>query len=155
MILWVLIPYGVVVPPSVKIATLSPAFWPKILAGGITVFGLLIALQGLLPMLKRGGGPGKGRSAKAKACGADALSDGEKHGAIRAGAAVSGMLAYYFMVEPLGIILASMIIFPVFAILYGEKRIKFLAPLGVLLPVGLYYFFTIAAHKPMPTGCFF
>ena len=155
MTLWVLIPYGVVVPPSVKIATLSPAFWPKILAGGITVFGLLIALQGLLPMPKRGGGTGKGQSAKAKACGADAAQSGGKHGAIRAGAAILGMLAYYFMVEPLGIILASMVIFPVFAMLYGEKRIKLLAPLGILLPVGLYYFFTVAAHKPMPTGYFF
>ena len=152
LVLWVLIPCSVVVPPSVKIATLSPAFWPKVLAGAITVFGLLIALQGFMKSNAKSENPPGTEEAKAAP---EASAPPKSSKALRAGGAILGMLVYYLLVEPLGIILASVLIFPLFALLYGEKRIKILAPLAVLLPVGLYYFFTVAAHKPMPTGFLF
>lgn len=155
LILWVIIPWAVDIPATVKISSLSPAFWPKILSWALMVFGLLLAAQNAF---------GKSRSEEAPRKPEDLIPETEdcKQGIFerlakpaRAAVAMFGMLAYYFLVQPLGIIIASIIVLPGFAVLYGEKRWRYLVPISVLLPLALYYFFTKAAHKPMPTGYLF
>ena len=152
LIFWWLIPNAVMIPKTVKIASLSPAFWPNVLAGGMMLFGLIMAGNGFWAMRKQNANPDDNQDGSIK----PQPNEGNDSGMmLKAVGAMAGMLVYYFLVEPFGIILASVIIFPSFALLYGEKRLKYLASLAVLLPVGLYYFFTVAAHKPMPTGYLF
>ena len=65
-----------------------------------------------------------------------------------------GLIVYYGLVLPLGIVISSMLALSGFALIYGERRLKIILPLSVLLPVGLYYFFVKIANIPMPLGLF-
>ena len=138
LMLGVLIPLAVSVPAGVKLAALSPDFWPRRIAGGLVVLGVLLAGQGIAGLRRRSGRGRRFNRARL----------------FRTGAAIAGLLAYYALVEPLGIVAASMVALPAFAWLYGERRTKVLAPLAVLLPLALYFFFTRLANIPMPLGIF-
>lgn len=140
LVLGVLIPFAVRVPASVKLAALSPDFWPRIIAAGIVLLGMLVAGQGIMGIRRRGGSGSAEWFDKAEI--------------LRIAAAGFGLLVYYAALEPLGIVAASVLALPAFSLLYGERRIKVLVPLGVLLPVALYFFFTRVANIPMPLGVF-
>ena len=62
------------------------------------------------------------------------------------------LVVYLLILEPLGIVMASMIGLLLFAVIFGEKKIKILLPITLLFPICLYYFFVKVANIPLPLG---
>ena len=148
LVVWVLIPAAVPVPKSIKVAALSPDFWPKIIAAGLAIMGLVLIAQGIIRILRERVETVPGISSNATP-----TSD---RGSIffRTVAIMVGLLVYYALVGPLGIVISSILAIVAFAFIYGERRFKILIPIAILLPIGLYYFFVKVANIPMPLGLF-
>jgi len=147
--LFVIVPISVQVPKSNKVLALSPDFWIKI----ILWFSLFLGVQLLYQGLK-----------KAK----QSLDDDEIEAIEKAKThhhpigrsvllvivAIVNLFVYFFLIDWLGMVIASFISVITFALLCGERRIKIILPIAVILPVGLYYFFLKVAQIPMPLGIF-
>ncbi len=144
----VLIPLGVQSPGSVDVAALSPDFWPRVIMIGLCLCGTLILAQGLF----------------ARDTAEDphiSLEHPVEHthlplaiSIVRATSAVIGLFLYYYAIDRIGIILSSSLIILGLMLLGGERRWLLLAALSLLLPIALYYFFTLVANVPMPLGMF-
>jgi len=148
LVVWVLIPAAVPVPKSIKVAALSPDFWPKIIAVGLAILGLVLIAQGAIRLVW-------GRAETVRKTEVEAVSTaGRRSVFIRTVGIMFGLLVYYKLVEPLGIVASSILAIMVFALIYNERRWKVLIPVAVLLPIGLYYFFVKVANIPMPLGLF-
>ncbi len=146
IVVLVLIPVAVEVPRSIKIAATAPDYWPKLVSSAIALLGVAVLTQGILKI--------KSARLQPATDGSDEGGPQGKSAFFKTTAAVLGLLAYYWLVVPLGIVAASMLALPGFAVIYGERRIKVLIPLSLLLPVALYFFFTKIANIPMPLGIF-
>jgi uncharacterized membrane protein YidH (DUF202 family) len=146
--LWIFIPAAVPVPNSIKVAALSPDFWPKIIAVGLAIMGLILIVQGAIRLVRQRTAAEGRKPRKA------ASATGRRSVFLRTVGIMFGLLVYYQLVEPLGIVVSSMLAIVAFALLYGERRFKMLIPIAVLLPIGLYYFFVKVANIPMPLGFF-
>ncbi len=147
VVLFVAIPNGIWVPQSLPDGAISPAAWPSVVSTGLILLGMVLVAQGLFEVKAMQGAP-RQRAARADDALPAALAWGKIAGALM-------LLALYaWALHVLGIVLSSVIALPLFALLYGERRVVILAPLAILLPVGLYYFFTQVANIPMPTGIF-
>ncbi len=143
--LWI-IPQQIYVPESVKIAALSPDYWPTLVSWLIAGLGVLLALQGGLALWRQSHDP---------AGQADPASPSTDFRSwLRTGIIIGLMLLYYALVQPLGLVLSSMLALCLMAVLLGERRIRVLVPVAVLVPVGLYYFFVKVASIPLPLGLF-
>ena len=149
VLLWVVIPLGVKVPKSNKVLALSPDFWIKIIVWSTLCLGAYLIYQGL-------------RSAREQLS-EDKIDEIERNRAhhhptgravLLASLAVLNLFLYYFLIQWLGMVLASIISFITFVLLCGERRIVIMVPLAVLLPTALYYFFLKVASIPMPLGIF-
>ena len=149
VMLFVIIPISVQVPKSNKVLALSPDFWIKIIVWFALFLGVHLILQGL-------------RNAKQKLSKDEIAAIEEKqthHHSMRRSVlmvllAIANLFLYYFLIIWLGMVLASSISVVTFCLLCGERRIKIMAPIAVLLPMGLYYFFLKVASIPMPLGIF-
>jgi hypothetical protein len=146
LMLLVFIPRGIDVPNGIRIAATAPDYWPKLISAVTVLLGLVLLSQGIRQILRDRHSHAGGKSA------ADARI--RRVGFFRTAAALAGLLLYYLLVEPLGIVLSSMLALPFFAVIYGERRLKVLIPLALLLPAALYVFFTKVANIPMPLGIF-
>jgi hypothetical protein len=140
------IPAAVVVPGGIKISATAPDYWPKLVSAAIALLGLAVLAQGILG-IKRDPAPSAGKEVTEN-------GQNKKPGFLKTAAAILGLLAYYWLVIPMGIVAASMLALPGFAVIYGERRVKVLVPLALLLPMALYFFFTRVANIPMPLGIF-
>jgi hypothetical protein len=143
----VVIPAAVPVPKSIKVAALSPDFWPRVIAAGLAVMGAVLMLQGLIRWIR------ERHRAKPKRESREQVK-GKRSSFARTAGIMAGLVVYYGLVQPLGIVVSSMLALSGFALIYGERRLKILFPLTVLLPIGLYYFFVKVANIPMPLGLF-
>lgn len=149
VMLFVIIPISVQVPKSNKVLALSPDFWIKIIVWFSLFLGLYLILQGL-------------RNAKQELSKneiADIAEEQTHHhstgrSVLMVIIAIANIFLYYFLILWLGMVLASSISLVTFVLLCGERRIKIMLPLAVLLPIGLYYFFLKVASLPMPLGIF-
>jgi putative tricarboxylic transport membrane protein len=148
LVLWVLIPAAVPVPKSIKVAALSPDFWPKIIAAGLAIMGLVLIAQGMIRLVRE-------RAETIEKTVTEAAPAADRRSVfIRTVGIMVGLLVYYQIVEPLGIVVSSILAIMVFALIYDERRWKILIPVAVLMPTGLYYFFVKVANIPMPLGLF-
>ena len=149
VMLFVIIPISVQVPKSNKVLALSPDFWIKIIVWFALFLGVHLILQGL-------------RNAKQKLSKDEiaAIEEKQTHhhsmgrSVLMVLLAIANLFLYYFLIIWLGMVLASSISVVTFGLLCGERRIKIMAPIAVLLPVALYYFFLKVASIPMPLGIF-
>ncbi len=149
VMLFIIIPISVQVPKSNKVLALSPDFWIKIIVWITLLLGAYLILQGL-------------RNARRELSEAETAAIKEKqthHHSLRRSIlmvliAIANLFLYYFLIQWLGIILASSISVVTFVLLCGERRLKIMLPIAALLPVGLYYFFLKVASIPMPLGIF-
>ena len=64
------------------------------------------------------------------------------------------MFIYQALLEPLGFVAASMLAIIVLTVLGGERRAYVVLPVAILVPLGLYWFFTVAASVQIPMGYF-
>ena len=149
VILFFIIPRAVVVPSSIKIMSLRPDFWPGFLLVLLIVFSLLLAG---IPILKsiRSKDQTDTKKTKISACTQPSQLEQFKPYVV-----MIGLFVYYIMVEPLGIVVSSIIALGCLALLYGVCNMKTLVPVSVILPIGLYLFFTKIANIPLPVGLIF
>jgi putative tricarboxylic transport membrane protein len=138
--LLVAIPAQIRVPESVAVAALSPAFWPSVVAGLAIALGLILGLKAVVMAARVRTATKADRTPRQKTWPRLAV--------------IGIMFGYYFMLDIIGIVAASILVLPVLIWLFGERRMVLLVPTAVLLPVGLYYFFTRMANVPLPLGVF-
>lgn len=142
---FILIPAAVYIPKNVMEAGISPATWPKLATSIIVILGICVAIQGAL-QIKRD-----------KAVDLTKLHNEKQGGTtnyLKILAVMAALLVYYYVIDILGIVLSSIIMLIGVAITSGERRPKVLLLVGILVPLGLYYFFVKVAHVPMPLGIF-
>ena len=149
VVLFFIIPRAIVVPSSIKIMSLRPDFWPGFLLVLLIVFSLLLAG---IPIIKTIRSKDQIDTTKNKVSACVQPSQLEQ---FKPYVVMIGLFVYYIMVEPLGIVVSSIIALGCLALLYGERNIKTLIPLSVFLPIGLYLFFTKIANVSLPVGLIF
>lgn len=139
----VLIPYGIVQPPSVKYRALSPSFWPYIVCSGIAVIGALLLVYELLAA-SRTGDP----------TAADAAPPAGRPAWItwRPFIVMALLLAIYLTLEFFGFVLTTTLGLVALMLLAGERRPLIVLPVALLLPFALHLFFVKAAQRPIPGG---
>lgn len=147
--LFVIVPISVQVPKSNKVLALSPDFWIKIILWFTLFLGVQLLYQGL-------------KTAKELLTEDEigAIEEAKTHhhtmgrSVFMVLVAIINLFVYFFLIDWLGMVIASVISVVTFALLCGERRIKIILPIAVILPIGLYYFFLKVAHIPMPLGIF-
>lgn len=139
----VLIPYGIVQPPSVKYRALSPSFWPYIVCSGIGVIGLLLVVYELAATLKA-----RGAGASPEALPAERPT----WIILRPFIVMALLLAIYLTLEFLGFVLTTTLGLVALMLLAGERRLLIVLPVALLLPLALHLFFVKAAQRPIPGG---
>jgi putative tricarboxylic transport membrane protein len=144
--LFVLIPYGVQVPGSVKNAALSPDFWPRIIAGIAVVASLFLVFETYkMPQ----------PSLDEDDSNPDAIYEYAPQIALaRTAIFIVVIFAFYFSLPTLGIVAAS-VMFLGFAMWFlGERNWIIAGILSVATPLLLYLFFRYIAGVPIPLGMF-
>ena len=142
--LFVLVPLGVEDPGEIDILALGPAFWPSIVSVFILLMGAVVGAQGLRRLRAGRAAAGEGQRSLATALSEYAL--GRWLGALVL------LAAFYALLEPLGMILASILAMAALMVLGGERRPALLAILSVGLPFALFLFFRYAANVVIPLG---
>jgi putative tricarboxylic transport membrane protein len=137
-ILFVVIPGQIQVPGNLPMAAMSPAFWPSVVAWLAIGLGLILAVKALLSI----------------AAAPEPAGSNPPTPIWRSMLAIALMFAYYAAIKALGIVLASVLALAALAWLFGERRRGVLLLTALLLPIGLYYFFTKIASIPLPMGAF-
>lgn len=152
---FVVIPAGIVMPGDIDIRALAPNFWPLIIMVSLALAGAVLIVQGLM----------KGRLGLGARQEPEAFGDSEELADVgenlplgaqlaKVGAAVMVLFVYYAVIQLIGIVAASVAAVVVFMLLGGERRLKIVVPIALILPSVLYYFFTYIAKVPMPLGLF-
>lgn len=145
LVYFVFIPVAVYVPKNAVAAGLSPATWPRIAASIATVLGIGLAIQGFLQIKQD-------RFANTAGNPEELQDENKSH--FKVFVIMVALLIYYWLIDIVGIVLPSILTLIGVAIMCGERRPKTLLLVGVLVPIGLYYFFSKVAHVPMPLGIF-
>jgi uncharacterized membrane protein (UPF0136 family) len=136
-VLWA-VPLGVVTPRSVKALPLSPAFLPLVLAVLVGLLGLVVAVQAMA-------GPGAPQEADGPV-----VLRGDWP--LRA-AAVFGVLgAYVWFSEWLGMLPLAIGATAILLAAGGERSVWRGLAVSLLLPLGVFLFFTQVAQVPLPPG---
>ncbi len=146
IVLFIILPRAVIVPSSIKIVSLRPDFWPGFLCASLISLSLLMAGIAWILQLRSKGYSDMGEEKISGTINQSHLATSKPY------IVMAGLLGYYIMIEPLGIIISSIIALLGLALLYGERKFKTLIPVAVLLPIGLYLFFTKIANVPFPIG---
>ncbi len=145
--LFVLIPVGVEDPGSIDVLALGPAFWPSVVCVFMALMGAVLVVQGVLRH-RAGRAPAEagGEEGRSFADAAAGFALGRWCGALAL------LAAFYLLLEPLGMILASMLVMAALMGLGGERRSALLAVLAVGLPFALFVFFRYVANVVIPLG---
>lgn len=145
-VLLLLVPYGVDRPGQVDVSALSPNFWPTVLGYLLLLLGGLMTGHTLWRHTTQSTGtPDAPASSK----------DWPGLGPVpKTLAAVALLFVYYAVLEALGLVAASILAMIAFTLLAGERRIAIVAPLAILVPIGLYFFFQEVAQVSIPVGIF-
>ena len=137
LMMFVLIPVGVVEPKKIKYAALSPSYYPRFVTYVLLALGAAISVRAMV--FSR------------------AHSDNDpvdiRPDASRRYVWVFVILALYAAtITWLGFIVTSAVALLATFWLAGERRLYLSVPIAVLLPLGLYFFFLKVASVPIPLG---
>lgn len=141
-----LIPRGVAVPSTVKIAALSPDFWPKVItfaAIAASVFLLIETLTMQQPHFE------EEDDDEATQYELDTLPS-----LLRVLVLIIALFAFYISLTTLGVVAASVILLSAMMLFFGERKFLLVAVLSFGVPVLLYLFFRYVASVPIPLGIF-
>jgi len=168
LLLFVLIPYGVDAPRKVKFAALHPAYYPRIVAWCLLIFGcatMLVAIRKLVGVspdiatpdttFNTTGSPSTGADAQSND--ANTLQQGQKDKTSRQQLFSLGVLATVFvgvtfLLPTLGFPLTTGLALLGLMPLAGEMRLWVVTTTAICLPMLLYLFFTKIANIPIPGG---
>ncbi len=138
LLVFVAVPEGVVSPRSVRIAVLSPAFWPNILAWLLVVLGGVLAIRAA-------------RTEAPDPVTAQA-SSGRAAGLARLAVFAVGVVLVCLFATTLGLVWTAMLAFFGVVLLTGTRHLLAAIAVAVLLPLALYFFFNHVAGVPIPQG---
>lgn len=140
ILLLIVIPRGVVEAPGLPPTAISPAFWPKTTAWMLLLFGALITLEAA----------GKSIFERAQIGPPGATSN-----LLPALAGFALLYGAWATILWIGLAGASALMTFGLGLMFGERRIWLLGLMAVLVPLGLYNFFTHVANVPIPPGILF
>ncbi len=145
LVLLVAIPYAVTSPSNVRVAVLSPTFWPMIIAWIIIGLGVLLAAFAVLqPTL-----------ASAIVDEAEEPDDaGTAAPWLRLLASAVMMVGLVLVTPTLGLVWTAMICFAVLSVIIRAPRPFVSAIVALVLPLVLYAFFAHVAGVAVPQGEF-
>ena len=135
---------GVHAPARVAVEALAPAFWPSIILWMTLIFGGVLLVMGVFKGLHHDPVVGE----------IDSEYLPSREAVFRLSVAVVLLFIYYFLIETIGMVAASILAILAFTWFSGERRYVVFVPVAILLPFALYYFFTAIAHVPLPLGYF-
>jgi hypothetical protein len=141
-----LIPSGVVVPGSINIPALSPDFWPYTIAWGVIISSACLLLEALALKVPDGGEEDDAADAQFKLATLPAT--------LRTIVLIMALFLFYYVLTHLGIVASSIVLMPAMMLFFGEQNWRYVVPLSLLIPIGLYLFFLHVAGIPMPLGIF-
>lgn len=133
-LLAVIVPLGIVEPRKVRFAALSPSYYPKIVAGVLLLLGVAVAWRSR-------------REARAAPA-----SNRHPNARLRIAAFIALLAAYALLLPRLGFVAAGCLGLLAAFWIAGERRVRLILPLAVLVPLMLYFFFLKVALIPIPTG---
>ena len=145
IVIWVLIPGYVPEPAFIPGFALPPDFWPRVISIAGLVFGLIAAGLGLA---------GQGTPALPP----EVAEDDTPKGTLltRLGLLVAAFAAFVLLTDVIGFLGAAILLTGAAILLTGERRLlAWGAGLALILPVGLYVFFTEALGTQFPPGLLF
>lgn len=137
-IVWI-IPTGVSVPSSVKAAPLSPAFLPYVLSASIALMGIICVLQATL-----GQGVPKDVS--------ELTFSTRRTWPLRLLLVLGIFAGFYFLPEFMGMLPVAILGMGILLFVGGERNLLRGVLVSILLPLGIWLFFTQVAQVPMPEG---
>lgn len=146
-----IIPSGVVVPKSVNIVALSPDFWPKVIAGGVTISALFLIAESLLMRLPH---PIEEEDVEGHEESEAQYQLDTLPGTLRMIILIGALFLFYFYLTTFGIVASSIVLMPAMMLFFGERKWRLIVPLSLFIPLGLYLFFLHIAGIPMPLGLF-
>jgi putative tricarboxylic transport membrane protein len=139
LLIW-LIPEGIPQPSRLREGQLSPRFWPLIATSILVMSGLVLTSMAWFEK-------GQGMASDAE--------EGDEP--LPVGKAIAGLVVgfvllagYYWTMTRVGMVVASALGILLLGYAYGERRLKILIPVALLLPVALYLFFVYVAGIPIP-----
>jgi hypothetical protein len=135
-LLLVLIPNGIAVPKGVRAAVLSTTFWPTVIARGLLLLGVLLAAESLPRARLEQGSPMRL----------------EPDASLRVFAGAVLMLAYWWLVPKLGLVVSSMLAMLATGALARSPLPVALGATTVALPLLLWWLFCRIAGIPLPAG---
>ena len=141
LVLFWLIPFGIDSPGAIANRALAPAFWPRIIVIGMIGLSVLLVLQGLLALRRPPLDP-------------EAIREFNPGGELKMLVATAALFVYAWLLTWAGIVASSVLALIFFTVLHGERRIRIVLPVAILLPLALYLFFREIAQVPMPLGIF-
>lgn len=140
LLIFIVIPYSVSAPATVRNVVLSPLFWPNVVAGltGIVGLGMIVLSVGRQPAAL------------------PPSSDVDNRGAafLRLAIAAALMVATMYALPRIGMVWVSMVLFALVAFLVRTTHPKTALVCAVLLPLLLYVFFAHVAGVAIPQGNF-
>lgn len=116
---------------------LGPSFWPKCLSIAMMILSVVLIVMGLV---------GK-QPADAKA-----PFDIKSEGFRRVVKICASMILFGALIYAAGIYIGMLVMLPLCMYLHGERNVKILAGLTVLIVVFIYVVFGIALKVPLPMG---
>ncbi len=141
---FVLIPIGVKVPESIKIAALSPDFWPTIIGWAAIVASVALIIEST--WLKQ---PSLDDDDPV----AEAEYDLETLPAtLRILVLVVVLFGFYLSLTTFGMVVTSIILIAAMMLFFGERKYVMIGALSLGVPILLYLFFRYVANVPIPLG---
>ena len=138
LMLFALIPAGIVVPGNLKTLSLSPDFWPKIVAGIFVLMGLLMIAKPEVPSEESTG--------MSLAVFVSRLP--------RLATVLAALFAFYLAIPRFGMVVPAMLLIFGLMVFAGERRWSWMIGISLIVPVLLYWFFVSVASIPIPLGIF-
>ena len=141
-----LIPQGIAVPSTVKIAALSPDFWPRVITFGAiaaSVFLLVETLTMQQPQID------ETENDEAAQYQLDTLPS-----LLRVLGLIVALFVFYASLTTLGVVAASILLLAAMMLFFGERKYLLIAALSIGVPILLYLFFRYVASVPIPLGIF-
>jgi len=141
LMIFVVTPMAVPLPAAATLDTdsVSPRCFPLICLWGIVLFGVLQIVETFLDVKYGYTQPKPAPAFDSQAFVVRVL-------------AILTLVAFYYVAEPLGIILTGLLFYVLYAFYCGERKIVRALIGGTICTLILYYFFVYIAQVPMPAG---
>lgn len=148
---FLVIPAGVDAPSSVPFIALAPAFWPNIIMGLLVLLGVVLCVQGMMSIRAESG---MHATEDVDDAGIQITPQRRDTAArlFRTLLVMALLFVYYAGLSRIGFVLASMLVLPVYMVLAGVRNVALIGAITLLLPIALYYFFTVVAKVAVPLG---